>query len=77
MNTTNTTMSKEEIVYRLNNLSEGNADVNTLAEVIIQMSEETKTPVQKILKFIENDIKIRKSENRLTTAMNTFMGEAI
>ena len=77
MNTTNTTMSKEEIVYRLKNLSEGNADVNTLAEVIIKMSEETKTPVQKILKFIENDIKIRKSENRLTTAMNTFMGEAI
>ena len=75
--TTNTTMTKEEIVYRLNNLSESNADVNTLADVIIKMSEETKTPAQKILKFIENDIKLRKSENRLASAMNTFMGEAI
>lgn len=75
--TTNTTMTKEEIVYRLNNLSESNADVNTLADVIIKMSEETKTPAQKILKFIENDIKLRKSGNRLTSAMNTFMGEAI
>lgn len=76
MNTKNT-MTKEEVINLLKPLSESNADLGTLAEVIIKMSEETKTPIKKIIKFIENDIRLRKSGQKFTTAINTFMGEAM
>lgn len=77
MNTNTTTISKEEVINKLKPLSEGDADLSTLADVIIKMSEETKTDINKIINFISNDIKLRKSGQRFASAMNTFMGEAI
>lgn len=77
MNTNTTIMSKEEVINKLKPLSEGDADLSTIADVIIKMSEETKTDINKIINFISNDIKLRKSGQRFASAMNTFMGEAI
>lgn len=78
MNTKNTTtMTKEEVMLQLKTLSEGDADLSTLADVIMKMSEETGTDINRIILFIKSDILLRKSSQKFTSAMNTFMGEAI